>query len=225
MQQFDPTVLIALDPPASAFCQAIGDRIEQTLPTLNLLVQTRCLTPQTSQIRLVENSDLGAPTAFNLQDTNNPALTVPALKELFRRSASTLQGELTSLLQLGRSQSAIQAARQQGLEAGSRQRVYLLMSSGSETARGVLAETVRLLRFLFQRTFKADVQCLEAIVLLPGLFKDVQTENYAATYALLKEIEVLQSDRNNLAFEGIWLLTRRLKRMHFTVQHKRSRDA
>ncbi|MBW4642021.1 MAG: hypothetical protein KME23_03210 [Goleter apudmare HA4340-LM2] len=212
-----PTILIALDPHSAAFCAAIKQQLPEFSTTQSCLIQTYTLTWDASAFSFSPELDRFADTSFDLAATNSKPAAVSQIRHQFTQEANNLQTALIDLLKAANQSPEAIAAKHQGLEISSSQRVYLMLSASNHCSRGVVFELVRLLRWLFAKYFTDVPHSLEALLLLPGLFAQSVAADYGAAYTLLKELDdkmskgvVVTGTQKVAPFDNCWLIDERI---------------
>ncbi len=210
-----PTILLALDPYSAAFCAAIKRQLQKSTTAQSSLIQTYTLTWDGQTFNFSSELEPYADMSFEL--TQTPNYSVSQIRTQFTQAASKLQTELIEVLKSAtQSQSAI-AAKRQGIEISNARRIYLMLSASNHKARAVVFELVRLIRWLYSKYFTDVPHSLEALLLLPGLFTNVTTVDYSATYGLLKELDykmttgvVVAGSQKAPPFDNCWLIDERI---------------
>ena len=208
MTRFKPTTLIALDSYAAAFCQAVCSQLEHNFAPQHLLLQAQAILYEGQEISLTADLSTAADFTFNLDKLRNKPdlLGATEAKKLLRseQQIELLRPALIKLLQKGRNQRAIATVQKQGIEVSHQRRIYLLLSAVTPSARGIIIEFARLLRWLLNRRFGAEPYSLEALIFLPGLMLNPEPSDYGSAYALLKELDYSQQPLPIL--DNHWLL-------------------
>ncbi|MFQ4143502.1 hypothetical protein [Chlorogloeopsis sp. ULAP02] len=212
-----PTILIALDPHSAAFCAAIQHQLQELNTAQSRLIQIYALTWNGEAFNFSDELNRVADTSFDLAQTHSKQTHILEIRTQFSQATGKLQTQLIDLLKgANQSQEAISTKRQ-GVDISSSHRVYLMFSASNHFARGVVFELVRLMRWLFTKYFTDIPHCLEALLLLPGLFTQATTTDYGAAYALLKELDykmtsgvVVAGSQKVSPFDNCWLIDERI---------------
>ncbi|OKH56369.1 hypothetical protein NIES2101_00905 [Calothrix sp. HK-06] len=210
-----PTILLALDPYSAAFATAIKRQLQKSNTPQSSLIQTYTLTWDGQAFNF--NSELEAYADMSFELTQTPNNSVSQIRTQFTQSAGKLQTELIEVLKSATQSPEAIAAKRQGMEISNAHRIYLMLSASNHKARAVVFELVRLIRWLYSKYFTDVPHSLEALLLLPGLFSNVTTVDYSATYGLLKELDykmttgvVVAGSQKAPPFDNCWLIDERI---------------
>ena len=225
-----PTLILALDPFAAAFCAEVNRRLQLRLGTnfgeQNTLVQACALTGSGDALAL--DLDLapyldanGIYTDFDLEAMRARLGTTPAAdaEQLFDRGQDTVEDALSDVLLQARSLHDIEAARRAGYEVSDSRLIYLVLSSVDSFAVGAVLRVARIIRWLFSTRLADELHTLHALVLLPDLFKNHGSTDYATTYGLLKKLDdafinglSVMAHLKPQPFESCWVIDGRNQR-------------
>jgi hypothetical protein len=216
MQSLKPTTIIALDAHAAAFCVAARARLKREYGTArDSLIQAYLLVVEEASIRFEPNLETVADSSFDLEAAraNTPRPRPPEVAELFRRQSLTIEEELAGMLTVGRRAKEMDEALREGIEIVDESTVFLVMSASDPTASGVVLELYRALKKVLSIRFAGDLYTLHAVVLLPDLFLNPASQDFAASYALLKKLDhaalngiSITPHRTLPSFESCWLI-------------------
>ena len=215
MRRLKPTILISLDRKAVAFCERVQIKLERDLAYRGSLVQSYGLVADEEAPTHLERN-LGAIADHNFNLTTTQDLTRPSADEAqaaFEGRAYDLEPELSEIIEAGRRSVEIERARLSGVELTRNRMIYLLLSSIDSVANGVLIELARLIRWLFATRFVQELYELHAVVLLPNLFEQPGSADFAAAYGLLKKLDhsfasglTITPSRKMPPFDGCWFI-------------------
>ncbi len=216
MQKLKPVTIIALDPHAAAFCEAVRGRLEKDFGARGRLIQTYSLINDGSTLKFESDLSATADLRFDLKAARNEAKRMEAEEAhaLFERESPNIEPALIEMLGAGRNSAEIDAARREGIEIVRTRMIFLVLSSSDSFARGLALDLTRQIRWLFATRFAQELFDLQSVVLLPGLFESPEPPDYAATYALLKQLDhsmtagvmITPQIKGVPPFEGCWLI-------------------
>lgn len=203
-KRLKPTLILALDPFAAAFCSEVERRLRRDFGDRGSLIQTRALALRGG--RLVLDSDLPDPgdAGFNLREAREVAgrPTAAEAEQLFESEADTIGHELMRTLSAGLDLLDLERAERDGYKVVEERIIYLVLSSVEPLAVGAALGAARLVKWLFANRFADELYTLHALVLLPDLFENPGPPDYAATFALLKRLDAAFSGLDNEALQG-----------------------
>jgi len=229
-----PTLILALDPFAAAFCAEVRRRLERRLgmgfSKRNTLIQTCALACGGDTLGFDfdidrysdsegEYADFDLEKArarFNVSDSGEA-------KRLFESWPDQAADALSKILLEARSLGDIEAARLAGFEVADARLIYFVLSSVDPFAVGAVLELARVIHWLFATRFQDELYTLHALVLLPELFANHSTADYVTTYGLLKKFD--DAFVNGLGvmarlklrpFESCWLISGHNQRINGT---------
>lgn len=215
MPRLKPTILIALDRHAAAFCERVQINLERDLGYRGSLVKSYSLVLD-DKIGPAIDSNLSAFSDFSFtlfvpKESDTP--TAKEVQAVFETRSFELEPALSEILQAGRRYDEIQKAREAGIEIAQKRMVYLVLSSVDRVASGVIIEFGKLIRWLFVTRFPQELYDLHAVVLLPNLFENATQSHFAAAYGLLKKLDhsllsglTITPVRKMPPFDGCWLI-------------------
>lgn len=215
MSRLKPTILIALDRHAAAFCERVQLNLERDLGYRGSLVKSYGLVnDHATGPTIDENLSAIADFSFTLSTTKES--NTPTSEEVeagFERTSFELEPKLSEIFQAGRRYDEIQKAHEAGIEIAQNRVVYLALSSADSVASGTVIEFARLIRWLFATRFPQELYELQAVVLLPNLFEQATQTHFATAYALLKKLDhnlmsglSITALRKMPPFDGCWLI-------------------
>lgn len=214
MSRLKPTILIALDRHAAAFCERVQLNLERDLGYRGSLIKSYGLVTGETGPLIEENLSTIADFSFNLSTTkesNTP--TAEQVEALFEKKSFELEPKLSEIFEAGRRYDEIQKAHEAGIEIAQNRTVYLALSSADHSASGMVIEFARLIRWLFATRFPQELYELHAVVLLPNLFEQPTQTHFATAYALLKKLDhnllsglSITPLRKMPPFDGCWLV-------------------
>ena len=216
-----PTLILALDPFAAAFCAEVRARLEGVFGARETLIQARAVVPRDAGLSFTADPAEAGDTAFDLEASRArlASHSVRQVEELFEGCQEAAEEELSELLGAGRSLGDIEAAKRSGFEVVNTRLIYLVLSSVDPFAVGAVLETARLIRWLFATRYADELHTLHALVLLPDLFGNHTAPDHATTYSLFKKLDYAFTNgvrivhRQNLPpFESCWLMDGRNQR-------------
>jgi hypothetical protein len=215
MSRLKPTILIALDRHAAAFCERVQLNLERDLGYRGSLVKSYGLVND-DKTGLVIDENLSAISDFSFTLTTNKESKTPTAEEVeavFEKKSFELEPELSEILQAGRRYDEIEKAHEAGIEIAQSRVIYLALSSADRVASGMIIEFARLIRWLFTTRFPQELYELHAVVLLPNLFEQATQSHFAAAYALLKKLDhhllsklIVTPLIKIPPFDGCWLI-------------------
>ncbi|MCA1592019.1 MAG: hypothetical protein LC754_05095 [Acidobacteria bacterium] len=214
-KRLKPTLILALDPFAAAFCDEVRQRLERDFGARGSLIQTHTLVQDGNSLAFNADLSASADLSFDLHAAREKAArpTSQEAAQLFERSADELQPALTNMLRAGRSFSDIEEAEREGVEIIDERVIYLVLSSVDPLAVGVALEVARLIKWLYATRFADELHTLHALVLMPDLFENHSAPDYASTYTLLKKLDAafvdyveITAQQKQLPFESCWLI-------------------
>jgi hypothetical protein len=225
-----PTLVLALDPAAAVFCAEVRRRLERQLGIdfgeSNTLIQACGLVSHSTGLSFERdlNQYLDPDqnhSAFDLQAARGrlDGTAISDIEQFFERWQGEAEDALSDMLLEARSLGDIEAARRAGFEVVNTRLIYLVLSSVDPLAVGAVLELARLIRWLFATRFADELHTLHALVLLPNLFDNHTSPDYATTYTLLKKLD--DAFANGLSvvahqrpqpFESCWLIDGRNQR-------------
>ena len=215
MSRLKPTILIALDRHAAAFCERVQLNLERDLGYHGSLVKSYCLMLD-DETGLAIDANLSAIADFSFilstaKESNTP--TAEEVQAVFESRSFELEPALSEIVEAGRRYDEIQKAHEAGIEIARNRMVYLVLSSANCVASGMIIEFARLIRWLFATRFPQELYELHAVVLLPNLFEQPAQAHFAAAYALLKKLDhnllsglTITPVRKMPPFDGCWLI-------------------
>jgi len=215
MSRLKPTILIALDRHAAAFCERVQLNLERDLGYRGSLVKSYSLVLDDEKGPVIEtNLSAIADFSFTLSTTKEPGTpTAEEVQAVFEARSFELEPALSEVFAAGRRYDEIQKALEAGIEIARNRVVYLALSSADYVASGLVIEFARLIRWLFATRFPQELYELHAVVLLPNLFEHATQAHFAAAYALLKTLDhnllsglTITPVRKMPPFDGCWLL-------------------
>ena len=195
-----PTLILALDPFAAAFCAEVRRRLARRLgldfSKRNTLLQACALTLGGDTLgfdfdidRYIEpegeyaDFDLEKARArFSVSDSDEA-------KRLFESGPDEIADALSEILLGARSLGDIEAARLAGFDITDARLIYFVLSAADPFAVGAVLELARVIHWLFATRFQDELYTLHALVLLPELFANHGTADYVTTYGLLKKLD------------------------------------
>jgi hypothetical protein len=215
MSRLKPTILIALDGHAAAFCERVQLNLERDLGYSGSLVKSYSIVLDDKTGPAIDaNLSAIADFSFTLatsKESNTP--TAEEVQAVFETKSFELEPRLSEIFEAGRRYDEIQKAREAGIEIVQNRRVYLTLSSANCAASGMIIEIARLIRWLFVTRFPQELYELHAVVLLPNLFEQATQAHFAAAYALLKRLDhnllsglTITPVRKMPPFDGCWLI-------------------
>lgn len=219
-----PTLILALDPFAAAFCAEARRRLERRLGAdfgeRNGLVQGCALARGCDALRFERDLDAylgpgGEYAEFDLEKARARlgAADAGEAEQLFDRRQDQAADALSEILLEARGLGDIGAARRAGFEVSGARLIYLVLSSVDPFAVGAVLELSRVIHWLFATRFQDELYTLHALVLLPDLFANHGSADYATAYGLLKKLD--DAFANGLAvtarlkprpFENCWMI-------------------
>lgn len=215
MSRLKPTILIALDRHAAAFCERVQLDLERDLGYRGSLVKSySLLLDDKTGPAIDENLSAIADASFTLStaEESNTA-TAEEVQAVFETRSFELEPGLSEIFEAGRRYDEIQKAREAGIEIVQNRRIYVVLSSANCVASGMIIEVARLIRWLFTTRFPQELYELHAVVLLPNLFEQATQTHFAAAYALLKKLDhnlfsglTITPVRKMPPFDGCWLI-------------------
>jgi hypothetical protein len=204
MSRLKPTILIALDRHAAAFCERVQLNLERDLGYRGSLVRS---------YSLLLDDKKGPTIEENSTAHGSNTLTAEEVQAVFETRSVELEPALSEIFEAGRRYDEIQKAREAGMEIVQNRRVYVVLSSANCVANGMIIEFARLIRWLFTTRFPQELYELHAVVLLPNLFDQATQTHFAAAYALLKKLDhnlfsglTITPVRKMPPFDGCWLI-------------------
>ena len=215
MSRLKPTILIALDRHAAAFCERVQLSLERDLGYSGSLVKSYSVVLDDKAAPAIDaNLSAIADCSFTLSSTkesNTP--TAEEVQAAFEARSFELEPKLSEIFEAGRRYDEIQKVREAGIEIAQNRMVYLALSSADCVASGMVIEFARLIRWLFVTRFPQELYELHAVVLLPNLFEQATQSHFAAAYALLKKLDhnllsglTITPVRKMPPFDGCWLI-------------------
>src|SRR5689334_4896076 len=215
MSRLKPTLLIALDRHAAAFCERVQLDLERDLQYCGSLVKSYGLVNDDKKGLLIDE-DLAAIADFSFTLTSpekSKAANSDEVEASFEKKSFELEPKLSEILEAGRSYDEIQKAHEAGIEIAHNRMVYLVLSSADDVASGMVIEFARLIKWLFATRFPQELYELHAAVLLPNLFEQATQAHFASAYALLKKLDhyllsglTITPLRKMPPFDGCWLM-------------------
>jgi Tubulin like len=215
MSRLKPTILIALDRHAAAFCERVQLNLERDLGYRGSLVKSYSVALDDKTGPAIDaNLSAIADFSFTLSTTKEPnTRTAAEVQAVFEARSFELEPQLSEIFEAGRRYDEIQKAREAGIEIARNRTVYLALSSADSAASGMVIEVARLIRWLFATRFPQELYELHAVVLLPNLFEQATQTHFAAAYALLKKLDhnllsglTITPLRKMPPFDGCWLI-------------------
>ncbi len=215
MSRLKPTILIALDRNAAAFCERVQLNLERDLGYRGSLVKSYGLVFDDKSTPAIEpNLSAIADFSFTFSTTKeSKPSNAGEVQTAFEAKSFELEPGLSEIFEAGRRFDEIQKAREAGIEVTRNRVVYLVLSSADCTASGTVIELTRLIRWLFATRFPQELYELHAVVLLPNLWEHATHAHFAGAYALLKKLDhnhssqlVITPVRKMPPFEGCWLI-------------------
>ena len=215
MSRLKPTILIALDRHAAAFCERVQLNLERDLGYRGSLVKSYSLVlDDETGLAIEANLSAVADYSFTLSATEESnTSSAEEVQAVFETKSFELEPQLSEIFEAGRRYDEIQKAREAGIEIARNRMVYLVLSSADRVARGLIIEFARLIRWLFATRFSQELYELHAVVLLPNLFKQATQADFAAAYSLLKKLDhnllsglTITPVRKMPPFDGCWLI-------------------
>ncbi|HJQ32506.1 MAG TPA: hypothetical protein VJ866_10010 [Pyrinomonadaceae bacterium] len=225
-----PTLILALDPFAAAFCAEARWRLERLygadLGGPNTLIQAAALARRGGSLGFELDLDPYLDPAqghldFDLEAARAGAgAAAPGEAEaLFETYLVQVEDALAEILLQSRSLDDIEAAKRAGFEVSDARRIYVVLSSSDAFAAGSLLQVTRVIRWLFTRRLADELFSLHALVLLPDLFAGHGSADYAVTYGLFKKLDDAFANGLSVAahfkpqpFETCWVIDGRNNR-------------
>jgi hypothetical protein len=212
-----PTIVLALDPHSAALCAVIKQQLQELKTAQSPLIQTYVLTWNGEAFGFNTELEQVADQNFDLDQIRDQQVSVSDIRIQFSQATGKLQTILIEILKAASQSEEVIAAKRQGVEISSSNRVYLMLSASNHFARGVIFELVRLMRWLFTKYFTDVPHTLEALLLLPGLFTQATTADYGAAYTFFKELDyvitggvVVAAGQKVQPFDNCWLIDERI---------------
>src|SRR5689334_20158991 len=118
MSRLKPTILIALDRHAAAFCERVQLDLERDLGYRGSLIKSYCLMLDDKTGPVIDaNLSAIADFSFSLSATKESnKLTADEVQAVFETKSFELEPELSEIFQSGRRYEEIQKAREAGIE-------------------------------------------------------------------------------------------------------------
>ena len=215
MSRLKPTILIALDRHAAAFCERVQLNLERDLGYRGSLIKSYGLVNDDPAGPVIDEN-LSAIADFSFTLPTKKVSNTPTPEEVeagFENTSFELEPKLSEIFQAGRRYDEIQKAHEAGIEIAQNRVVYLALSAADSVASGTVIEFARLIRWLFVTRFPQELYELHAVVLLPNLFEQATQAHFATAYALLKKLDhnlmsglSITPLRKMPPFDGCWLI-------------------
>ncbi|MEA5617727.1 hypothetical protein VB711_07735 [Cronbergia sp. UHCC 0137] len=212
-----PTTILALDPHSAALCATIKQQLQYHSIEQSQVFQAYLLTWDGLNFGFRSDLEQMTDQNFDLTKTRSHQASISQIRSQFINATNQIQPLLIELLKNADQSLEAIAAKQTGVEIANLHRVYLMLSVSDRFSRGVIFQLTRLIRWLFTKFFADVPHSLEALLLLPGLFNQTTTADYAAAYGFLKELDwtmtngvVISGTQKGLPFDNCWLIDDRI---------------
>jgi hypothetical protein len=143
MSRLKPTILIALDRHAAAFCERVQLNLERDLGYRGSLVKSYSLVlDDETGLAIEANLSAVADYSFTLsatEESNTP--TAEEVQAVLETKSFELEPQLSEIFEAGRRYDEIQKAREAGIEIARNRMVYLVLSSIASDRIAVIEKT------------------------------------------------------------------------------------
>lgn len=206
MSDFQPTLLLGLDPHSIAICHQINQRFKQQYSQYSPLVKVGGILCNDTAISLIEDIANYGDFEFDLK-TVNVNINYQQITSFFKdkNKVTPLQQDLTTLIQSLKKLEAINQVQEKGINVSNQTQIYVIVSCGYPANRTIIRHLISLLKWIINNFFSTQSHSIDAIILCPELFENAMTGHYAETYALLKTLEYLTLKSHR--FNNHWLLS------------------